>query len=555
MNGSLRMILVLGLIAAVAAGALAGVNAWTAPIIEEKTALRLQNTLSNVLEAEEFEEQEGTELTLWHAYAGGELVGYVVRLLASGYSPSGIDLLVGIDAEGTVRGVHIFGHQETPGLGDKIESKWFLEQFVDLGIADDIASGVDVDGISGATSSANGVIVGVRRAVQFVGEYAGLIEDAGIINLADIPDGTYTGSARGFIDTIVVEVTIEGGKLVSVVIVEVNDTPSYAGPAVEQIPRAMVDEQRLDVDVVSGSTGTSEGIINAVRDALAEFASGEIEITALASGRYAGKALGFDGEIAVEVEIEDGVITAIRVLFHNDTPAIAGPAFDEMIDKLLAAQSLDVDVVGGATSSSQGLLAAVKNALMSRPKVDIDQLADGNYFGTVDSFGGPLTVKVVVAGGEIKSIEVLEHKDTPDFAEPVFAEMIERLLAAQDLDVDLASGATISAQGLLDAVEAALRSQPRLDLSAVPDGEYLGSAEAFGGTLELVVTIADGAIVVVEVLSHNDTPDFAEPAFAELEERVLAEQNIYVDIVSGATFSSRGWLEALEAALRQALSD
>src|SRR5690554_1048771 len=119
------MILVLGLIAALAAGALAAVNAWTAPIIEKNTDLRLQETLSRVLEADEFELQEGTELTLWHAYSDDELAGYVVRLLAAGYDPSGIDLLVGVDLKGTITGVHIFGHSETPGLGDKIGQAWF----------------------------------------------------------------------------------------------------------------------------------------------------------------------------------------------------------------------------------------------------------------------------------------------------------------------------------------------------------------------------------------------------------------------------------------------
>lgn len=554
MNGSLRMILVLGLIAALAAGALAAVNAWTAPIIEENTDLRLQNTLSSVLEAEEFELQEGTELTLWHAYSEGELVGYVVRLLAAGYDPSGIDLLVGIDLEGTVSGVYIFGHSETPGLGDKIGQTSFLQQFEDLGLGDDIARGEDVDGISGATSSSNGVIFGVRQAVQFVGVYAGLVEE-GVINLADIPDGTYTGSASGHLDTIVVEVTIEGGQLLSVEIVEENDTPSYAGPAVEQIPQRMVDEQQVDVDVVSGSTGTSTGIINAVSDALAEFASGDIDIASLANGSYVGTAAGFGGEVTVEVMVEDGEIIDIQVLEHNDTPSYAEPAHEQLTERVVDAQSLDVNLVSGATGSSNGFIDAIKSALRSQPKVDISRLPDGDYFAEADSFGGLLQVRVVVADGAIETIQVLDHYDTPGIAEPAFTELIDWVIDAQALDVDLYSGATFSSQGLIDAVEAALRSQPRLDLSAIPDGTYRGSGDSFGGTLELEVTLAGGAIEAVAVLEHSDTPDVAAPAFETLEQRVVEAQNIYVDAVSGATFSSQGWLAALEDALRQAQSD
>ncbi len=555
MKTSLRMIFVLGLIAAVAGGALAGVNAWTAPLIEENTAIRLQNTLASVLDADEFELQEDTEYTLWHGYRDGDLMGYVVRLRAAGYSPTGIDMLVGVDTDGNVQGVFIFGHSETPGLGDKIENTWFLEQFVGLGLGDDIARGVDVDGITGATVSANAVMTAVRNSVQFVGQYADLIDEPGIINLADIPDGTYTGSGRGFIDTIVVEVTIEDGKLVSVVIIEEDETASYAGPAFDTIPQAMVDEQRIDVDVVSGATGTSQGIIAAVRDALAEFATGDIEISELPGGIYRGEALGFDGSIFVEAEITDGQLMVVTVLEHNDTPSYAEPAFETMIERLLAAQSLDVDTVSGATFSSQGLLDALKDAFRGETIIEISRLEDGNYFGEAQSFGGLLTVKAVVANGQLESVEVLDHSDTPDYANPAFEEIIENLLDAQSLDVDVVSGATFSSRGLLDALAAALGSAPRLDLSQVPDGTFTGRGDSFGGELEIEVTVADGQITDVTVLSHSDTPDYANPAFEELAETVIDQQDIYVDAVSGATFSSRGWLQALEDALRRAVTD
>ena len=57
MKTSLKMIIVLGLIAAISAGALAGVHLWTAPLIEENARIRLQQTLAQVIDAEEFVEQ------------------------------------------------------------------------------------------------------------------------------------------------------------------------------------------------------------------------------------------------------------------------------------------------------------------------------------------------------------------------------------------------------------------------------------------------------------------------------------------------------------------
>ena len=47
----------------------------------------------------------------------------------------------------------------------------------------------------------------------------------------------------------------------------------------------------------------------------------------------------------------------------SDTAAIAEPAFDKLIEAVLSSQSLDVDMVSGATASSEGFLNAIRSAL------------------------------------------------------------------------------------------------------------------------------------------------------------------------------------------------
>jgi len=81
-------------------------------------------------------------------------------------------------------------------------------------------------------------------------------------------DGKYVGEGRGYKSDIEVEVTVSEGKITEVKIVEIDDTPDIAEPAEEQIPKAIVDAQSTEVDVVSGATGTSNGIIEAVENAL-----------------------------------------------------------------------------------------------------------------------------------------------------------------------------------------------------------------------------------------------------------------------------------------------
>lgn len=562
MNPSLRMILVLGLIAAVAAGLLAGINEWTSPIIERNTEERLLRTLAQVIDADDFVEQEDIDpdYNLWHALKRGNLVGYVVQLTGQGYSSAGIEILVGLNTEAIVQGVHIFGHSETPGLGDKIERPAWLKQFAGKGIESPFATGPDgdVDSITGSTSSAMAVINTVRRAVQTVGRYVGLIEDIDV-DFASIPDGTYTGSGRGFIGDITVEVTFQGGQLTEVKVLSHSETPSYAANAVNNIPKAMVDAQEIDVDVVSGATGTSQGIIAAVKNALVEFIGGEpeepIDITTLANGRYIGSAQSFgrDGELVVEVTIADGKIVEIEVLEHHDTPDYANPAFPVLRDRIIDSQELEVDTVSGATATSIGYMDAVQNALRNEPEIDISELPDGIYVGEAEGFGrdGMIKVQVTVAGGSITNIEVLSHNDTPDIANPAFNSMIGKIVDAQDLEVDAVTDATISSEGIINAVAAALRSQPLLDVSKISDGVYNGAGEGFMGDIAVKVTVAGGKITAIEVVSHGETPDFFVNA-VKLLDTMKDEQSIYVDAIAGATYSSHGLLEAVEAALRGA---
>jgi RnfABCDGE-type electron transport complex G subunit len=555
MKTSLKMIIVLGLIAAISAGALAGVHLWTAPLIEENARIRLQQTLAQVIDAEEFVEQEGAEYPLWHAMKGGNLVGYVVRLVGQGYSSAGIDLLIGLDTEAKVQGVHVFSHSETPGLGDRVAGEDFLAQFKGKGLEDPIASGTDVDAISGATSSSMAVIGSVRRAVQFIGAYAGLVEET-TLDFAQIPDGVYTGSGRGFGGEITVEVTFAGGQLTDLKVLSHSETSGISDPAFAQIPKAIKEQQTVDVDAVSGATMSSEGIKDAVRNALAEFggdgpADTPIDITTLLPGKYLGKAKGFMDDISVEVIVVSGRIEKIKVLSHDDTQDIAEPAFASLIDVLIEAQDFEVDLVSGATYSSQGLIDAVKNALRSEVILDISALADGSYSGEAEGFSGLLQVSFMVAGGRIESMKVEAHNDTPDIAEPAFNQLLDAIIGGQTLEVDLVSGATYSSQGLLDAIKEAIKNGPALDVSAIPDGVYTGTGQGLFGPMKVEVTMAGGVIEEITVLEHSDTPEYAADAFT-LINLIKERQTLDVDAVSGATGSSTGLLEAIEAALKGA---
>jgi uncharacterized protein with FMN-binding domain len=80
-------------------------------------------------------------------------------------------------------------------------------------------------------------------------------------------DGTYEGVGEGM-HTIKVAVEVAGGKITKVEIKEHQESKGVAEPALEQIPKAIVEKNSPDVEAVSGATMASEGIINAVKNAL-----------------------------------------------------------------------------------------------------------------------------------------------------------------------------------------------------------------------------------------------------------------------------------------------
>lgn len=85
--------------------------------------------------------------------------------------------------------------------------------------------------------------------------------------------------------------------------------------------------------------------------------------TALMANTTTGIGEGYNGDITVEVTRDGDKITAIEVVDHTDTPRIAKRAFENVKKSILETQSTDVDMVAGATYSSEGLVEAVEDAL------------------------------------------------------------------------------------------------------------------------------------------------------------------------------------------------
>ena len=318
----------------------------------------------------------------------------------------------------------------------------------------------------------------------------------------------------------------------------------------------------------------------------------------LADGVYKGTGTGYAGDITVSVQIKDKQIVAIDILSSSDDAAFFNRA-KAVIDRIIEGQTLDVDTVSGATYSSNGIISAVKNALTgekdsgetgqsksggtaaagsSTSVAQVEDAAsykDGTYYGTGTGFGGTLKVQVDISGGKIAAIQILENNDGSEYISKA-SSIINAIISSQSTNVDTVSGATYSSVGIIQAVrdalsQAAVSSTDSSNQSSntsqsdkndsttdtitgtIPykEGIYYGTAEGYSGDVSVAVVIQEHTLKAILVTDNSDDEAFFNRAM-DVVKNVMKKQNTDVDTVSGATYSSKGLLNAIKNALKQA---
>lgn len=346
---------------------------------------------------------------------------------------------------------------------------------------------------------------------------------------------------------------------------------------------------------------------NAAEDT--QTATGSFE---LADGVYKGSATGFSGPVTVAVTIMDKKITSIDILSSTDDEAFFNRA-KGVIDRIIASQSFDVDVVSGATYSSNGIIGAVKNALTGEKDngvtgkskqestsesesdsslaeiaavQDASAYKDGTYYGTGKGFAGTMKVKVDISGGKIASISIVSTKDGDSYVKSA-SSLLDTIVEKQSTNVDTVSGATFSSRGIIAAVRSAL-SQAAVSDNTVGnntdkqgaaeasgngqtdenssgsasekgtegtlpyvDGIYYGTAEGYKGDIRVAVVIQDKTLKAILVTEKQDDEPFITNAMDVLK-NMMKKQSADVDTVSGATYSSKGLIGAVKAAFEEA---
>ena len=359
----------------------------------------------------------------------------------------------------------------------------------------------------------------------------------------------------------------------------------------------------------------------------------------LKDGVYNGSASGYGGEIRVKVTVSNGKISDIKVESHSETPEYYDRC-SGIIPNIISSQSTNVDGVSGATFTSNGIKAAVADALKSsgassasnssnsntskvkptesknsqsadkeeikklkkqikelQDAADVkDKLKDGKYQGNGTGFKGNVKAEVVVSGGKISGINILENVDDAPYFDKAKT-LIPSIISKQSLKVDSISGATYSSNGIKSAVKDALKkagSSQDSDLNEetnrllskvqeenkklkdqnsglknkiesleneaqkdtnvnkkLKDGRYSGSGAGFKGDVKVQVDVSGGKISNINIVDNVDDAPYFDKA-KSLVGTIISKQTPNVDSISGATYSSNGIKSAVRDALKKA---
>ena len=170
--------------------------------------------------------------------------------------------------------------------------------------------------------------------------------------------GTYTGVGAGKNGDITVEVTFSADKIERITVVSHSETPSLSDAAIANIPTQIVEAQSLGVDAVSGATYTSNGIVEAVADAVKQ-AGGDVEALK-------------NVQVAAGEHVEEELTTDVVVVGGGGAGMSAAVRLAELGQQVILFEK--ASFLGGAISVSGGNQVIMGSQLQADNGVEDDSV-------------------------------------------------------------------------------------------------------------------------------------------------------------------------------------
>ena len=274
-------------------------------------------------------------------------------------------------------------------------------------------------------------------------------------------------SRNGFEAPIEVLLALEPkGSIENIRIINESESPTLGARIKNQeflsqfreLNTADAEQVMAETDMISGATYSSQTVARAVQAGLRLLIADQE--AGLQDGVYQGQAEGAQGNIVLKITVKNGDIVDLEILEEKETEHLAQPAYKELKAQLLKEQSANLDVIAGATYTSQAFMEAVEKAInkASPSSEKGSDFEDGEYQGSAQGHVGEIKLEVIVEAGEITEIEVLSQNETEGLGDDAIDEVKTAIIEKQSLEVDSVSGATNSSEGTINAVRNALNN-------------------------------------------------------------------------------------------------
>lgn len=377
-------------------------------------------------------------------------------------------------------------------------------------------------------------------------------------------------TAPGFGGDIVVSTTIsDDGKIENVEIVDSStETPELGQAAAPEVAQAIVDNQSLDVDGMSGATITSNAVKAAVEAAIVEKG---LDVSAYKSTSGETETVEEVTEEAAETEAAEEVTEEV----------VETEAAEEATE-----EAAETEAVEEVTEEAAETEVAEE---------ETDEVSGTEYTAMAACYEGEMPVEVVINEGKITAIKLPELGTQGAEAQDAALTLTKEIVAAQSPNVDGISGATVTSDGIKSAVaqcleEAGIVVEDETEVATeteteavseteieeieveetellteeaaveeataevvVSAGEYTANAACYEGEMPVIVVVnEEGKITAVKLPKLGTQGAEAQGAALAITKEIVVTQSADVDGISGATITSDGIKSAVEQCLTEA---
>ena len=447
--------------------------------------------------------------------------GRTVSATKDGFE-SPIEVVITVDGEGRILTMTVgknASFDETEGLGTKVKDRAFIDQFI--GKTGPFEIGQNIDAVTGATYSSKGVVEAVNAALESL---KGGSNEQPPAETKPIETGgkTVTVTVDGFAGKIDVTVTMEdSGAIIAMAVggSKFAETPGLGAKAREEsftfqfIGKKGTVALGTDVDAISGATITSEAVVKGVNEAL---------------------------------KVMAGTADTKSAATTGTEPSVKSEATSSLAPELTSAPEATPAAAPEATAAPEGRTArATKEGFESPIEVVI----------TVDEAGRIIAMTV----GKNADFDETEGLGTNVKGEAFIAQFIGQTgpfeLAG---NIDTVAGATFSSKAVVDAVNEALESL-RPAQTVVLARSASATKEGFLSPIEVMITVDEAGRILTMTVGQNASFDETEGLGTKVKDEAFIAQFLgqtgpfalggNIDAVTGATYSSKGVVEAVNAAL------